>query len=81
MPGSRGKRGEALALVSCGAGVQEDAALLLAAYCAVQSLAERKRGLAELRAWYLWPMGVAVLWFRHLAAKIITPALELGKRG
>ena len=62
-----------IAVLAC----KENMALLLAAYCAVHCVAERKRGLAELRAWFLWPMTVAILWF-VICAKIITPALNSG---
>jgi uncharacterized membrane protein len=62
-----------IAVLAC----KENMALLLAAYCAVHLIVERKRGWAELRAWYLWPMTVAILWF-VICAKIITPALNSG---
>src|SRR5437763_1223619 len=48
-----------LAVLAC----KENMALLLIAYCVVQCVTEHKRRVAELRDWYLWPMGVAVLWF------------------
>jgi uncharacterized membrane protein len=60
-----------LAVLAC----KENMALLLAAYCAVQCIVERKRGWAELRKWYLFPMGAAVLWFL-LCGSVITPALN-----
>jgi uncharacterized membrane protein len=62
-----------IAVLAC----KENMALLLIAYCAVHCVAERKRGLAELRAWFLWPMTVAILWF-VICAKIISPALNSG---
>jgi uncharacterized membrane protein len=62
-----------LAVLAC----KENMALLLAAYCAVQCIVERKRGWAELCKWYLWPMGAAVLWFL-LCSSVITPALNSG---
>ncbi|MEY2499384.1 MAG: hypothetical protein QOD12_2940 [Verrucomicrobiota bacterium] len=62
-----------VALLAC----KENMALLLAAYCAVHLVIERKRPLAELRAWYLWPFVVAVFWF-FLCTKVITPALNPG---
>src|ERR1700736_3083142 len=62
-----------LAVLAC----KENMALLLIAYCVVQCVIERKRPVAELRAWYLWPMGVAVLWF-FLCVQIITPSLNSG---
>jgi hypothetical protein len=62
-----------LAVLAC----KENMALLLIAYCVVQGVIERKRPVAELRAWYLWPMGVAVLWF-FLCVQIITPSLNSG---
>lgn len=62
-----------LAVLAC----KENMALLLGAYCAVQAIVERERGIGELRKWYLWPMGVAVLWFL-VCSKVITPALNSG---
>lgn len=60
-----------IALLAC----KENMALLLVAYCAVSFALERKRPSAELRAWYLWPLAVSILWFL-LCAKVITPALN-----
>jgi uncharacterized membrane protein len=62
-----------LAVLAC----KENMALLIAAYCAVHVVLERKRPLAELRAWYLWPMALSVLWFL-VCVKLITPALNSG---
>jgi uncharacterized membrane protein len=62
-----------IAVLAC----KENMALLIAAYCAVHLILERKRPPAELRAWYLWPMAVSVLWF-VVCAKLITPALNSG---
>jgi uncharacterized membrane protein len=62
-----------IALLAC----KENMALLIAAYCAVHVVLEHKRPLAELRAWYLWPMALSVLWFL-VCAKLITPALNSG---
>ena len=62
-----------IAVLSC----KENMALLLAAYCAVQWIAERKRGFAELRKWYVWPMTVALVWF-VLCSQVITPVLNSG---
>ena len=62
-----------IAVLAC----KENMALLIAAYCAVHVVLERKRPLAELRAWYLWPMALSVLWFL-VCAKLITPALNSG---
>ena len=62
-----------IAVLSC----KENMALLLAAYCAVQWIAEWKRGFAELRKWYVWPMAVAIVWF-ILCTQVITPALNPG---
>jgi uncharacterized membrane protein len=62
-----------IALLAC----KENMALLVAAYCVVHLLIERKRGWAELRAWYVWPLAVAVGWF-FVCAKVITPALNPG---
>src|SRR5678809_1723452 len=44
-----------VAVLAC----KENMAPLLAVYCATQCVAERNRGLAELRRWFLWPMGLA----------------------
>jgi uncharacterized membrane protein len=60
-----------IAVLAC----KENMALLLVAYCAVHAVADRKRGLAEVRAWYLWPMGLALLWLA-LCTSLITPALN-----
>ena len=62
-----------VAVLAC----KENMALLLVAYCGVHVLLERKRPLAELRAWYLWPMGLSILWF-FLCTRWITPALNPG---
>ena len=62
-----------LAALAC----KENMALLLVAYCAVYGLWERKRGFAELRSWYLWPMATAVVWI-ILCARVITPAFNSG---
>lgn len=62
-----------IALLAC----KENMALLVAAYCAVQLVLERKRGWAELRSWYLWPLALAVGWF-FVCTKVITPALNPG---
>jgi uncharacterized membrane protein len=56
---------------------KENMAPLLGAYCAVQSMAERKRGLPELTKWYLAPLAVAIFWF-VFSTKVITPALNPG---
>ncbi|PZR74394.1 MAG: hypothetical protein DLM73_08065 [Chthoniobacterales bacterium] len=62
-----------IALLAC----KENMALLVAAYCVVHLVLERKRKAAELRAWYLWPLVVSVCWF-FVCTKIITPALNPG---
>ncbi|MGI9088585.1 MAG: DUF2079 domain-containing protein [Chthoniobacterales bacterium] len=62
-----------LATLAC----KENMALLLVAYCAVQCLAERRRGFAELRGWFIWPMLAAAGWFL-LCATVITPAFNSG---
>ncbi len=62
-----------LAVLAC----KENMALLLAAYCAVHFVLERKRPLAELRAWFLWPMALSILWFL-VCTQLITPALNSG---
>jgi uncharacterized membrane protein len=56
---------------------KENMALLIAAYCAVHVALERKRPLAELRAWYLWPMVLSIFWFL-VCVKLITPTLNSG---
>src|SRR5205823_6651268 len=60
-----------IALLAC----KENMALLAAAYCAVHLVLERKRPIPELRAWYLWPLGLSIVWFL-LCTKLITPALN-----
>src|SRR5438132_5862906 len=62
-----------VAVLAC----KENMAPLLIVYCAIQCIAERNRGLIELRRWYLWPMSVALIWFL-LCAYVITPALNTG---
>ena len=62
-----------IAVLAC----KENMALLIAAYCAVHVVLERKRPRAELRAWYLWPMALSILWFLA-CVKLITPALNSG---
>jgi len=62
-----------IAVLAC----KENMALLIAAYAAVHVVLERKRPMAELRAWYLWPMALSVLWFLA-CTKLITPALNSG---
>jgi uncharacterized membrane protein len=64
----------AIALLAC----KENMALLLAAYSGVHLVLERKRPLAELRAWYAGPLIVSILWFL-LCTKVITPALNSGR--
>ena len=56
---------------------KENMALLLAAYCVVSLVVERKRGWSELGRWYLWPLAVALGWF-VLCSKVITPAFNSG---
>ena len=56
---------------------KESMALLLIAYCAVQLVAERKRGWPELRNWYFYPMLAAIVWF-VICTKAITPAFNAG---
>ncbi|HEV2842425.1 MAG TPA: DUF2079 domain-containing protein [Chthoniobacterales bacterium] len=62
-----------LAVLAC----KENMALLIAAYCAVHFVLNRKRPLAELRAWFLWPMALSILWFLA-CTQLITPALNSG---
>src|SRR2546428_293104 len=63
-----------VAVLAC----KENMALLLAAYCAVHSILERKRRPTELRAWYLWPLAVSIVWFL-ICTTVITPALNSGQ--
>ncbi len=60
-----------LATLAC----KENMALLLAAYCVVQCLADRKSG--NLLRWYVGPMCLALVWF-ILCSKVITPAFNSG---
>jgi uncharacterized membrane protein len=62
-----------IALLAC----KENMALLVAAYCVGHVIAERKRPFAELRAWYLWPLALSLLWF-VACTRVITPALNSG---
>jgi len=62
-----------LAVLAC----KENMALLIAAYCAVHLVLEHKRPMAELCAWFLWPMGLSILWF-FVCIKLITPTLNSG---
>jgi len=62
-----------VAVLAC----KENMAPLLVVYCATLCVAERSRGLAVLRRWFLWPMGLALIWF-VLCAYVITPALNSG---
>jgi uncharacterized membrane protein len=62
-----------IAVLAC----KENMALLVAAYCAVHIILERKRPFAQLRAWYLWPLALSVAWFL-ICTKLITPALNSG---
>ena len=63
-----------IALLAC----KENMALLVVAYCAVQLVLERRRPGAELRAWYLWPMTVSILWL-VVCITAISPALNAGR--
>lgn len=60
-----------LAVLAC----KENLSLLLAAYCVVHLIVDRKRSWAELRNWYLWPLALSVIWF-VTCTKVITPALN-----
>ena len=62
-----------VAVLAC----KENMAPLLVVYCTTLCVAERSRGLAVLRRWFLWPMGLALIWF-VLCAYVITPALNSG---
>jgi uncharacterized membrane protein len=56
---------------------KENMSLLLAAYCLVFLVMERREGPAELGRWFGTPLVVALLWFA-LCAKVITPAFNAG---
>lgn len=62
-----------IALLAC----KENMTLLVASYCAVHLLLERKHPFVELRRWYVWPLAVSMLWFA-LCASVITPVLNSG---
>jgi uncharacterized membrane protein len=62
-----------IAILAC----KENLALLLAAYCVVHSIVDRKKPRAELWKWYLGPLGLCVIWF-VLCARVITPSLNGG---
>jgi uncharacterized membrane protein len=62
-----------IAVLAC----KENLSLLLAAYCVVHLIVDRKRTPTELRNWYLWPLALSVIWF-VTCAKVITPALNGG---
>jgi uncharacterized membrane protein len=63
-----------VAVLAC----KENMAPLLAAYCAVHFILDWKRRPTELRAWYLWPLAVSILWFL-VCTTVITPALNSGQ--
>jgi uncharacterized membrane protein len=54
---------------------KENMALLIAAYCAVHFLLERKSRPARLRQWYVWPLVFSMGWLL-VCTKLITPALN-----
>jgi uncharacterized membrane protein len=62
-----------VALLAC----KENMALLLATYCAVSAVIERRRPLRDLAGWFLWPMAAAITWLA-LCVLLITPALNAG---
>jgi uncharacterized membrane protein len=62
-----------IALLAC----KENMALLVAGYCAVHLVLERKRGFTELRRWYVWPLAVSIVWF-GFCTRVITPMLNSG---
>ena len=62
-----------IAVLAC----KENMALLVAAYCAVHLVLERKRPWAQLCAWYLGPLALSLVWFL-ICTKLITPALNSG---
>lgn len=62
-----------LALLAC----KENLALLIIAYCGVQTVLEWKRPILGLLKWYIGPMGLAIFWL-FVCTKLITPALNSG---
>ena len=62
-----------IAVLAC----KENLSLLLAAYCVVHLIVDRKKTWAELRNWYLWPLALSVIWL-VTCAKVITPVLNSG---
>ena len=56
---------------------KENMALLIATYCAVQIVQERKHPLHQLLVWYLLPIVLSLSWFL-ICIKVITPALNAG---
>lgn len=62
-----------IAVLAC----KENLSPLLAAYCVVHLIVDRKKGWAELRNWYIWPLVLSLIWF-VTCAKVITPALNSG---
>jgi len=62
-----------IAVLAC----KENMALLVAAYCVVHLILERKRPFTQLRAWYLGPLALSLGWFL-ICTKLITPALNSG---
>jgi uncharacterized membrane protein len=56
---------------------KENMALLVAMYCTVYFVIERKRGMKELMAWYGCAFGLALIWFL-LCMKLISPSLNSG---
>ena len=63
-----------IAVLAC----KENMALLLAGYCVIQLLVQRKRGQSELSKWYIWPLIFAVGWFL-ICVLVITPMLNTGQ--
>jgi uncharacterized membrane protein len=63
-----------VAVLAC----KENMALLLAAYCALHAVLERKRNTTELLRWYLWPLCLAILWL-VVCTQLITPLLNAGQ--
>jgi len=62
-----------VAVLAC----KENMALLLATYCAVNLIVDRREGFT-LRSWYLWPLVLAVIWLL-ICVKLIIPALNTGE--
>ena len=57
---------------------KENMAVVLAVYCGVFLVVDRRGGATALLRWYGLPMVIAIVWF-GLCVKVITPALNSGQ--